>query len=303
MPFVNNDIWLTFPHISAIISTMTQGSSIEINHLSVDYPLPFNLFRKKQILGTRQSHFHHRFRALHNVSLSICPGERVGIVGMNGAGKTTLFRTLAGVLNPASGTVTIDGLDASSPIRQPVGYMAAFPFIYRQLTGYENLRFIANLYHINHSEERIKKMAGIVGLSDVLDKYVEEYSTGMVSRLDFARVLLPDPPLLILDEPFGAFDLHFADEAKEIIKKSKATIILATHNLEDIENISERLILLHRGELVRDVNFTDLSEVAPTHVGKKTLSIVEFVQGLLRKTLSGEKNYCPSIHKKHVLSK
>ncbi|MDO8512255.1 MAG: ABC transporter ATP-binding protein [bacterium] len=282
---------------------MIQGSSIEINHLSVDYPLPFNWFLKKQLLGTGQTHSHHHFRALHNISLNISPGERVGVVGMNGAGKTTLFRTMAGALNPANGTMIIDGVEASSPDRQPVGYMAAFPLIYRQLTGYENLRFIANLYHIKHSEERIKKMAEIVGLSDVIDKYVEQYSTGMVSRLDFARVLLPDPSLIILDEPFGAFDLHFAEEAKEIIMKSKATIILATHNLEDIENMTERLILLHRGELVRDVNFTDLSEVAPTHVGKKTLSIIEFVQGLLRKTLSGDKNYCPTLHKKHVLSK
>jgi len=282
---------------------MIQGSSIELRHLSVDYPLPFNLFSRKQKRNSDQTHPRGRFRALHNLSLQICPGERVGIVGMNGAGKTTLFRALAGVLNPADGYALIDNQDATSPNRQPVGYMASFPLIYRQLTGYENLRFIANLYHIQHHEERIKKLAEMVGLSDVLDKYVEQYSTGMTARLDFARVLLPDPPLLILDEPFGSFDLRFADEAKKIIKKSSATIILATHNLEDIENITDRLILLHRGELIRDINFTDLSEVAPTHVGKKTLSIVEFVQGLLRRTMVVERNYCEPIHRKHVLSK
>lgn len=282
---------------------MNQGSSIEISHLSVDYPLPFNLFQKKQKRNSNQNHPRGRYRALHNISMRICPSERVGIVGMNGAGKTTLFRTLAGVLNPASGFVSIDGFEASSPERSPVGYMAAFPLIYRQLTGYENLRFIANLYHIEHHEDRIKKLAEMVGLTDVLDKYVEQYSTGMAARLDFARVLLPDPPLLILDEPFGSFDLHFAEEARKIIQKSRATIILATHNLEDIENMTDRLILLHKGELVRDVNFTDLSEVAPTHVGKKTLSIIEFVQGLLRKTMVVERNYCEPIYKRHVLSK
>jgi ABC-2 type transport system ATP-binding protein len=264
---------------------MNQGSSIELKHLSVDYPLPFNIFHRKSKLKSAQIHPRRRFRALHNISLRICPGERIGIVGMNGAGKTTLFRTLAGILNPADGYALIDNQNASNPKRQPVGYMAAFPLIYRQLTGYENLRFIANLYHIQHSEERIMKLAEMVGLSDALDKYVEQYSTGMTARLDFARVLLPDPPLLILDEPFGSFDLRFAEEAKNIIKKSKSTIILATHNLEDIESITERLILLHHGELIRDISFTDLSEVAPTHVGKKSLSIIEFVQGLLRRTM------------------
>lgn len=282
---------------------MIQGSSIELSHLSVDYPLPLNFFRKKQKNNADQMHPRGRFRALHNISLRVCPGERIGIVGMNGAGKTTLFRTLAGVLNPADGYALIDNRGAADPNRQPVGYMAAFPLIYRQLTGYENLRFIANLYHIPHHEDRIKKLAEMVGLTDVLDKYVEQYSTGMAARLDFARVLLPDPPLLILDEPFGSFDLHFAEEAKKIIKNSNATIILATHNLEDIESITERLILLHRGEMIRDISFTDLSEVAPTHIGKKTLSIVEFVQGLLRRTMVVERNYCEPIHRKHVLSK
>jgi ABC-type multidrug transport system ATPase subunit len=265
--------------------------------------LPFNLFRKKQKDNIEQVHPHGRYRALHNISMRICPGEHVGIVGMNGAGKTTLFRTLAGVLNPADGYALIDGREASSPDRQPVGYMAAFPLVYRQITGYENLRFVANLYHVKNSEDRIRKMVEMVGLTDAIDKYVEQYSTGMAARLDFARVLLPDPPLLVLDEPFGSFDLHFAEEAKKIIRNTAATVILATHNLEDIETITERLILLHRGELIRDVTFTDLSEVAPTHNGKKTLSIVEFVQGLLRRAMVTERNFCEPVHRKHVLSK
>ncbi len=281
---------------------MIQGSSVEISHLSVDYPLPFKIFKKKHETDSTQYFPHGRFRALHNISLRICSGERIGIVGLNGAGKSTLFRTLAGIISPAEGTVLIGEHEADSPYRHPVGYMAAYPLVYRRLTGYENLRYVANLYHVPHFEDRIKKLAAMVGLTDALDKYVEQYSTGMAARLDFARVLLPDPPLLVMDEPFSSFDLYFAEEARKIIKKSTSTIIMATHNLEDIEEMTERLILLHKGEVVRDVYFEDLSEVAPTKVGKKTLSIVEFVQLLLRKAMANQHLYCEPVHRKHVLS-
>lgn len=287
---------------SDIIYEMLQGSSIQITNLSVDYPLPFNIFRRKTGRDLTQIHPHGRYRALHDINLKICPGERVGVVGMNGAGKTTLFRALAGVLNPADGSIIIDDIEASSSHRHPVGYMAAFPLVYRQLTGYENLRYVANLYHIHNYEERIKKVTEIVGLTDAIDKYVEQYSTGMAARLDFARILLPDPPLLIMDEPFGSFDLHFAEEAKRIVLKSQATVVMATHNLNDIEDMTDRLILLHRGQVLRDINFGELSEVAPTHVGKKTLSTSEFVEGLLRRASMTEKNYCQPLHRRHDIS-
>jgi len=281
---------------------MIQGSTVKISNLSVDYPLPFNPFQRKTKKDSTQIHPHGRYRALHNINLQICPGERVGIVGMNGAGKTTLFRALAGVLNPADGAILIDDIDASSGRRHPVGYMAAFPLIYRQLTGYENLRYVANLYHVQNYEERIKKLAEMVGLTDAIDQYVEQYSTGMAARLDFARILLPDPSLLIMDEPFSSFDLHFAEEARKIVLKSRATVIMATHNLNDIEEMTDRLILLHKGQMLRDINFDELSEVAPTHVGKKTLSTSEFVEGLLRRASITEKNYCQPLHRKHVIS-
>lgn len=281
---------------------MDKGSLVEINHLSVDYPVPLKLFGRKKRRDGEQQHQKRRYRALHDMSLTVNPGEHVGVVGVNGAGKTTFFRALAGILNAATGSIFIDGKGAMSPDRSPVGYMAAYPLIYRRLTGYDNLKFIADLYHLADAEIRIKRIADLVGLTGMLDKYVEEYSTGMAARLDFARTLLPEPSLLILDEPFSSFDLHFADEARKYIRESKATVIMATHNLDDIETLTERLLLLHRGELIRDISFNDLSEVAPTHMNKKTLSIVEFVQSLLRRTVSTEFGNNNSLYKKHVLS-
>lgn len=106
----------------------------------------------------------------------------------------------------------------------------------------------------------------------------------MRARLDFARVFLPKPRLLILDEPFSSFDIHYTKIASDIIANSKATVLLATHNIEDIGRLTKRLLLLHQGRLVRDIEFEDLSEVGQTEEDGKVLSVTDFVQGLLENT-------------------
>lgn len=243
-----------------------------------------------------------RRRALHAVSFTARPGERVGVVGLNGAGKSTLFRTIAGILLPVEGSALVAGHPAASPHRLPVGYMAARPLLYRRLTGYENLRYVAALYHVPNAEERIELLAERVGMLDRLDSYVEQYSTGMTARLDLARVLLPNPPLLLLDEPFSSFDVRFGEEARSIIRETHATVLLATHNLTDIETLTHRVVLLHEGQLVRDVEFDELSEVAPAPAGK-ALTIVEFIEILLRRSFAErERVTAAPIHRKYVLS-
>ncbi len=238
-------------------------------------------------------------RALNDVTFHVAPGERVGIVGLNGAGKTTLFRTIAGILRPTHGSVFIDGLPVFSPQRPPIGFMAVRPLVYRWLTGYENLRFIASLYGIPDADARIEELAERMSLLDRLHTYVEQYSSGMVARLDLARVLLPKPRVLFLDEPFGSFDIRFSDEARSIIQESGATVLMATHNIFDIEKLTRRLLLLHDGLLLRDIRFDELSEVSPVERGKP-VSIAEFVNNLLRHSLPAESPRKP-LHRRHVL--
>lgn len=281
---------------------MRHGSDLDMRHVSVDYPLPHQLFRKNRREGRLfPRRARRRHRALHDVTLRVSPGERVGLVGLNGAGKTTLFRVLAGILHPAEGTITISGHAAHSPTRHPVGYITAEPLVYRRITGYENLRFIARLYHLPDADDRIAAMAQAVGITPILHEYVEQYSSGMTARLDLARTLLPSPPLLLLDEPFSAFDIHAAEVARRMVERSRATVLLATHNLADIERLTRRLVLLHEGRLIRDVVFEDLSEVAPTEEGGKALSVAEFVALLLRQSLMTERPYPQPLHRKHVL--
>jgi len=277
---------------------MSLGGTLIAENLNVDYPLPFRLFFKRH---QRRKGHGNRYRALHDINIVVEPGERVAVVGMNGAGKTTLFRSIAGILPPASGMLWISGHLSNSVERHPVGYMAARPLVYRRITGYENLRFIARLYDVPNFEQKIKELTELVELEDCIDSYVEQYSTGMMARLDFARVLLPDPPLLLLDEPFGSFDIDFAQKAKDIIKNVKSTVLMATHNIRDVEELTERLILIDKGRVVNDVKFENLSEVAPTHIGRKALGIMDFTEILLKK-YSPKNSKHKSLHRKHDLS-
>lgn len=278
---------------------MRSGAAIEVQDLCVDYPAAQPIFRLKR--GNNVSWVpKRRYRALHEVSFTITPGERVGIVGMNGAGKSTLFRTLAGILSPADGSAEVGGYPVTSPYRLPAGYMAASPLLYRRLTGYENLRYVASLYHVPNADDRIFLLAERVGIADRLSEYVEQYSRGMMARLDLARTLLPSPPLLLLDEPFTSLDVRFVAEAQDIIRETHATVLLATHNLADIEELTHRILLLHEGRLLRDVSFEDLSEVAPSTAGK-ALSITEFVDILLRRSLAADASGKASLHRKYVV--
>lgn len=278
---------------------MRTGVGVEVDHLSVDYPAARPLFGPRS--STARIAGQRRHRALHDITFSANAGEHIGVIGVNGAGKSTLFRTIAGILTPASGRAEVGGHLSTSPNRLPAGYMASYPLLYRRLTGYENLRYVANLYGVRDANDRIHFMAERVGLADRLYDYVEQYSRGMMARLDLARVLLPSPPILLLDEPFFSFDVQFVDEVQEIIKESRATVLFATHNLGDIEKLTHRIILLHEGRLLRDVSFEDLSEVAPQEAGK-LLTTREFVELLLRRSIGPTARPQSSIHRKHVIS-
>ncbi len=281
---------------------MVSGTSVEAQHLCVDYPLSRPSVFSRWLTRRATSVTRQRWqRALSDVTFRADAGERIGVVGLNGAGKSTLFRTIAGILSPAQGNITVGTVPAGNPFRLPVGYMTTHPLLYRRLTGYENLRYIADLYNIAHAEDRMDMLIERVGLTARIHAYVEQYSTGMIARLDLARVLLPNPPVLLLDEPFGSFDVRFVEEARAIIKETQATVFIATHNIEDIEVFTHRILLLHEGRLMKDVRFSDLSEVAPKGA-RKPLTITEFVQLLLRQSALGAQSHAQSVYHKHVLT-
>ncbi|MEE8402664.1 MAG: heme ABC exporter ATP-binding protein CcmA [Candidatus Hydrothermarchaeaceae archaeon] len=192
-----------------------------------------------------------RYVALDGVSLSVSAGESFAILGPNGAGKTTLVRILSTLLKPSSGTVTISGYNAveePEEIKMQIGVVSHNPFLYDDLTAFENLSFYADLYDVDR--ENIDALIKKVGLYERRDSLVEEFSRGMKQRLSIARALLHEPQILILDEATAGLDIQskhtFYDTVKGLNKKG-TTVLLTTHYLDEVEELCQKAVVLDQG--------------------------------------------------------
>ena len=200
-----------------------------------------------------------RFRAVDGIDLLVEPGEIFGILGPNGAGKTTTMKMLSTLLEPSSGTIEVLGLDlARRPreVRARLGAMLSGErSLYWKLTGRENLEYFAALYHVppKDMKARIDRSLAGVKLSDRADDYVERYSTGMRQRLALARALLPDPPLIILDEPTVGLDPQASRDLRDRVRELRSqgrTILLTTHYMEEADQLCDRVAIIDHGKIV-----------------------------------------------------
>jgi heme exporter protein A len=171
--------------------------------------------------------------ALTDVSVRVEEGQTLVVLGANGAGKTTLLRVLAGLLRPHSGSATVLGAELpgeSWKLRGKVGYLAHEPLLYRDLTPRENLRFHARLHSV--AKGRIEEVLAAVGMSERADDPLSELSRGMVQRVAAARTVLHDPPLLLLDEPWGGLDPGAVELLDPVIGRSSGkTRVVITHDV------------------------------------------------------------------------
>src|SRR5712691_11505281 len=199
-----------------------------------------------------------RFRAVDGINLVVEPGEIFGLLGPNGAGKTTTMKMLATLLIPTSGTIRVlgtDPLERPREVRARLGAMLSGErSLYWKLTGRENLEYFAALYHVPPAETktRIANVLAAVKLSDRADDYVERYSTGMRQRLALARALLPDPPLVILDEPTVGLDPQASRDLRDRVRELKAqgrTVLLTTHYMEEAHQLCDHTAIIDRGGL------------------------------------------------------
>lgn len=191
--------------------------------------------------------------ALRGVDFEVCPGDCLSIVGPNGSGKTTLMKLLATLLAPTTGRTFIQGYDAlvrPMQARRQIGFItcneASF---YGRLSGWQNLAFFARLHNLD-PKVAIPPVAKSLKLEAYLDRRFFSYSTGIKRRFDIARGLLHQPPVLLLDEPTTNLDPISAAEVRDLLNTLKSqgkTLIMVTHNLEEVRKLGQRLAIMRDG--------------------------------------------------------
>ena len=198
-----------------------------------------------------------RVIALDGLSLSIEEGTIFGFLGPNGAGKTTTLRLLAGLTNPTSGRVWVEGQEVSGnslQLRSSIGYLPEAPAFYTWMTGREFLRFTAELYGLDRQTARARadELLGQVDLEGAADRRVKGYSRGMLQRLGLAQALMGRPTVLLLDEPASALDPMGRRDMLETIRalRGETTVFISTHILADAERICNRIAIIDKGKLI-----------------------------------------------------
>ncbi|HYC59214.1 MAG TPA: heme ABC exporter ATP-binding protein CcmA [Thermoanaerobaculia bacterium] len=192
--------------------------------------------------------------ALAGVTFRLPAGTATMLVGSNGAGKTTLLRVLATAIHPDRGSVTVGGFDVvrhREDVRKLTALLAHQNYLYESLTARENLEVVAD--HLRISRERVMPLLQKVGLAARANDAMSTFSAGMRKRLSFARVLLQQPGVVLLDEPYGALDppgFDLVDGVVAELKASGATIVMATHQWERSAAMCDRAIVLEGGAVI-----------------------------------------------------
>ena len=216
------------------------------------------------------------FTAVNKLNLQIGEGEIFGFLGPNGAGKTTTILMLLGLTEPTSGNVLIDGL---SPVKDPIkvkritGYLPEKVGFYEDLTATQNLEYTARLNNLarNQIPDKIKDILHSVGLSDVANQQVSQFSHGMKQRLGIADVMIKDPKIIFFDEPTSGIDPKGTDEMLTLISnmaEKKITAVISSHLLHHIQKICTRVGIMDKGQL--------LAEGTIDLLGRNTLSNGKF---------------------------
>lgn len=215
-------------------------------------------------------------KALDNVSFKVKKGEVLGFLGPNGAGKSTMMKIISCFIPPSSGKVSVNGFDIESDsmkVRQLVGYLPESNPLYYDMYVKEYLQFVCGLYGIKTDViERIERMIAKTGLEREQHKKIGQLSKGYKQRVGIAQALIHDPEVLILDEPTSGLDPNQLQDIRALIKElgKDKTVMFSSHIMQEVEAVSDRIIIIDKGKLV-----TDRSVVAPSD-GVEQKILVEF---------------------------
>ena len=215
--------------------------------------------------------------AVNGISLSVAKGEVVGLLGGNGAGKTTTIGMIMGLVTPSSGSVRVFGVnmvDRRYEVLHRMNFESPYVDMPHRLTVRQNLDVFARLYGVEHASDRIRELAESLDLTEFIDRAAGQLSAGQKTRVALAKALINDPELLLLDEPTASLDPDTADWIRTRLEtfrtRRNATILLASHNMAEVERLCDRVIIMKKGQiadqgtpddLIRRYGRTDLEEV------------------------------------------
>lgn len=203
---------------------------------------------------------------VNDVSFDLKEGDILGFIGPNGAGKTTTIKLILGLQTLNGGEVKIAGFDLKTDFVKAISNVGAIienPDLYMYMSGYENLKIVANLYNI--PQTRILEVAKLVGLEKRIYDKVRKYSLGMRQRLGIAQAIIHKPKLLILDEPMNGLDPEGIKDLKELLKKlaneENMAILISSHLLSELENICNCICIMTEGKIIKKLNINELKEI------------------------------------------
>jgi len=226
--------------------------AISIRNLTKIYPVPF---RRERIV------------AVKNLSLEVEAGQVYGLLGPNGSGKSTTMKIVLGLVPPTTGTTEIFGRDSSQvDSREDVGFLPENPYFYKFLTGQETLHFFGKLCGLQGSglKDRTDELLKLVGLENARNRRLGGYSKGMLQRIGLAQALIQNPRLLVLDEPTAGVDPAGSREIRDLILDFKSrgiTVLLCSHLLGHVQEICDRIGILHQGSLIREGKLDELISI------------------------------------------
>lgn len=205
--------------------------------------------------------------AVRDVSCTIKQGEVIGLLGENGAGKTTLLRMISTILEPTSGDIFIDDQHInrhSMKLKRNIGVLfGSETGLYDRLTARENLEYFAKLYNIGKHDTKvqIEKLSKRFGMKDYLDRKVGGFSKGMRQKVAIARTLIHQPEIILLDEPTTGLDITSANIFRKtihLLSKEGKTIIFSSHIMEEVNDLCQSIIMMHKGHIVYHGQMDDL---------------------------------------------
>jgi ABC-2 type transport system ATP-binding protein len=199
------------------------------------------------------------FTAVDNISFDIKEGEILGLLGPNGAGKTTTIHMLLGLITPTVGSIHMFGLDLAKhreTILRQVNFSSTYISMPFSLTVEENLKVIARLYELKNIQQRINDIVKKLEMEDIRHKLTRKLSSGQMSRLTLAKAIMTEPKVLFLDEPTASLDPDIVNKIKSFLKEYQRSeglsILYTSHNMREMEEMSNRIIFLQRGKIVAE---------------------------------------------------